>query len=189
MRDVPVTIVVNTIDRAAYLRRLLASFFPEIAFLETGDGLNEAWRGSADTPAIVEFGLGNEFMLPLESDFALDPFNALIDAMSELRDSELALYQVLFEPARNEWAESAWRIVAFTANAARRTLSALLLLCVSAPSDKMMIARRFSGLLDNTSAARKMASLSTVIPFALRSNACSLISWPLEKSWTSSNSG
>jgi hypothetical protein len=44
-------------------------------------------------------------MLPLASG-KIDPFIGIIGALSELRMGELALFQVLFQPAHNPWAES-----------------------------------------------------------------------------------
>jgi len=53
----------------------------------------------------VEFGLEREFMLPLASG-KLDPFIGIIGALAELQSGELGLFQVLFQPVQNPWAEN-----------------------------------------------------------------------------------
>ena len=63
----------------------------------------EASQG--DEVLAVEFGLKHEFMLPLASG-KLDPFIGIIGALAELQPGELGLFQVLFQPVQNPWAES-----------------------------------------------------------------------------------
>lgn len=93
------------------LRRQVRAFFPEVTFLEGKDLLLSAWAGSGEETAIVEFGLGREFMLPLASGGRLDPFVGILGALSELAPEELALFQVLFQPAKHNWTGSVWRAV------------------------------------------------------------------------------
>jgi hypothetical protein len=59
---------------------------------------------------VVEFGLEREFMLPLASG-KIDPFIGLVGALSELQPGDVGVFQVLFEPAGAEWAESIVRSV------------------------------------------------------------------------------
>ena len=58
-----------------------------------------------DEALAVEFGLEHEFMLPLASG-KLDPFIGIVGALAELQPGELGLFQVLFQPVQNPWAES-----------------------------------------------------------------------------------
>jgi hypothetical protein len=98
-------------DDASLVRRQFQAFFPQSAFLSAPDVLARAWERLADTEtAIVEFGLGHEFMRPL-AEVSLDPYVALCGAFSELRENELAVFQVLFAPVRHPWAESVLRAV------------------------------------------------------------------------------
>jgi hypothetical protein len=88
------------------LRRQLQAYFPEAVFVPREGGLEKAWEASqGDEAMAVEFGLKHEFMLPLASG-KLDPFIGIIGALAELQPGELGLFQVLFQPVQNPWAES-----------------------------------------------------------------------------------
>jgi len=91
---------------APLLRRQLQAYFPEAVFVPREGGLEQAWNASQGDEALaVEFGLKNEFMLPLASG-RLDPFIGIIGALAELQPGELGLFQVLFQPVQNPWAEA-----------------------------------------------------------------------------------
>jgi hypothetical protein len=93
-------------DDAPLVRRQLQAYFPEALFQEREGTLDKAWR-SLPSPEdfALEFGLEREFMFPLASG-KIDPFIGIIGALSEIQPGEVALFQVLFQPARNRWAES-----------------------------------------------------------------------------------
>jgi hypothetical protein len=91
---------------APLLRRQLQAFFPEAVFFPREGGLEQAWEaGQGDEALAVEFGLKEEFMLPLASG-RLDPFIGMVGALAELQPGELGLFQVLFQPVQHPWAES-----------------------------------------------------------------------------------
>jgi hypothetical protein len=91
---------------APLLRRQLEAYFPEATFLPHENGLVQALAAcTGDEMLTVEFGLKQEFMLPLASG-RLDPFIGIIGALAELQMDELGLFQVLFQPVENPWAES-----------------------------------------------------------------------------------
>lgn len=91
---------------APLLKRQLQAFFPEAAFIPVQTGLETAWNNTTgDEMLAVEFGLERECMFPLQSG-KLDPFIGLIGALSELQSGELGLFQVLFQPVQNPWAEN-----------------------------------------------------------------------------------
>ena len=69
----------------------------------TGESVGEGAR--MEWLFVVEFGLENEFMMPLATG-KFDPFVGIIGALSELLPGELALFQILWQPVRNRWAES-----------------------------------------------------------------------------------
>src|SRR6185503_4617202 len=96
---------------AQTFRRHLTSFFREIAFLENKDPLEDRSYARAAEHEVIEFGLGNEFMLPLNTDFNLDPFIGLLGPLSELRADELAVFQVLFQHAEHPWQDSMRRSI------------------------------------------------------------------------------
>src|ERR1700690_2675939 len=91
---------------APLLRRQLQAYFSEAVFVPCEGALERAWDASQGDEALaVEFGLKHEFMLPLASG-KLDPFIGIIGALAELEPSELGLFQVLFQPVSNPWADS-----------------------------------------------------------------------------------
>ena len=58
----------------------------------------------------MEFGLEREFMFQLRTEKA-DPFVGIVGALSKLAKDEVAVFQVLFEPVRENWSESIDRSV------------------------------------------------------------------------------
>lgn len=104
---------------APIVRRQVAAYFPEVAFLPQENSLAEVWAAHEGEAALVEFGLEREFLLPLATGGKLDPFVGLIGAMNELSPGELALFQVLFATADHPWGPSAWSAVADVQGKAR----------------------------------------------------------------------
>ncbi|MGC6504948.1 MAG: type IV secretory system conjugative DNA transfer family protein [Coraliomargaritaceae bacterium] len=92
------------------LQQQLESHFSEAVHIPQDESsLEHAWFNSeAEDAAIFEFGLEHEFMTPLTCarSFDPDPFTALIAALSQLRENETAIYQIVFQPARAPWAQS-----------------------------------------------------------------------------------
>lgn len=98
-------------EDAPLVRRQLQAYFPEAVFQTAENHLENCWHTcSGEDELAVEFGLAREFMLPLASG-KLDPFIGIVGALSELQAGELGLFQVLFQPARESWAESITRSV------------------------------------------------------------------------------
>jgi len=90
---------------ASPVRKQLSAHFPEVQFRQTEKALGNAWDASEGEHAwAVDFGLEREFMLPLASG-KLDPFIGIIGALAELQPGELGLFQVLWQPVQNPWAE------------------------------------------------------------------------------------
>ena len=98
-------------DDASLLRRQLSAYFPEAVFVPQEGVLKQAWNSSTGEEVLaVEFGLAQEFMLPLASG-KIDPFIGIVGALAELQQGELGLFQVLFQPADKPWPESIVRSV------------------------------------------------------------------------------
>ncbi len=93
---------------APLLQRQLNAFVPDVPFIPSVDPFSEAWAEVGGTSFIVEFGLDCEFMLPLQTKQSVDPFVGLVAALSEVQQSEAALFQVLFQPVRHAWPASIW---------------------------------------------------------------------------------
>jgi hypothetical protein len=96
---------------APLVRRQLQAYFPEVAFQPCEGTLEASWEScESEEILIVEFGLEREFMFSLRSG-KLDPFIGMIGALAELQPGDIGLFQILFEPARDEWTESIVRSV------------------------------------------------------------------------------
>lgn len=96
---------------APALQRQLAAFLPTLSFSQSRDALPSAWHGNEGVGFIVEFGLAHEAMLPLETSHTVDPFVGLVAVLNELREGEVAVFQVLFQGVRHPWPGSVWRSV------------------------------------------------------------------------------
>jgi hypothetical protein len=93
-------------DDAPHVRRQLRAYFPEAVFRPCESTLEEVWSDCEGEDAlVVEFGLAREFMFMLGSG-KLDPFIGMVGALSELQPGDLGLFQVLFQPVQEQWAES-----------------------------------------------------------------------------------
>ncbi len=93
------------------VRRQLQAHFPEAVFTQRTGALDEAWEAcEGDEVFALEFGLEQEFMLPLASG-KIDPFIGIVGALAELQPGELGLFQILFQPTQHPWAESIVRSV------------------------------------------------------------------------------
>jgi hypothetical protein len=93
------------------LRRQLKAHFSEAVVIESEGLLQNAWASREGCEvAVVEFGLREESFVPLAS-VGHDPFIGIIGSMADLAEEELALFQVIFQPISNKWAESIERLV------------------------------------------------------------------------------
>jgi hypothetical protein len=91
----------------------LRAFFPEAELREDAERLGETWRALRGEIALAEFGLAREFMLPLGAlrEFRIDPLLSLFGALSEAKEEEAGIFQVMFQPAASPWAESVMQAV------------------------------------------------------------------------------
>ncbi len=97
----------------SYLADQLRTFFPSTGLAESHDYLVKSWCDRPGEVVLVECALAREFMLPLRTFLRADPDPLLgtIGALGNLAAGELAVLQVLFEPARKDWSESVKRAV------------------------------------------------------------------------------
>lgn len=101
-------------EDAGIVREQLSSYFPDAVIQRAPASLENEWtRNGRGDAVLVDFGLANEFMLPLDASTSMDvdPLIAVVGALSELSSGEFGLLQVLFAPARSPWAESVMRAV------------------------------------------------------------------------------
>ncbi|HEX8264568.1 MAG TPA: hypothetical protein VF596_04025 [Pyrinomonadaceae bacterium] len=90
------------------LHAQLKAHFPQASLLEANNSLHEAWETSRGGALIVDFGLSQEFMLPLKavSNFDTDPLVTAAGALSALQGGEVGVLQILFKATRFPWAEA-----------------------------------------------------------------------------------
>lgn len=89
------------------VKPLLAAHFPAATFQSQTRSLTSLWT---EEQAVVEFGLGREFMLPLATGIP-DPLVALSGTLHSLAEDEVGVYQILFQPVRHRWEDSIVRAV------------------------------------------------------------------------------
>lgn len=95
---------------APHVRGQLRAFFPDLASAPVSGGLAAAWDAAGEWAGAVEFGLAREVMLPLAS-FGGDLCVPLVGALAELYPGECGVFQVIFEPVSQPWAEHMARAV------------------------------------------------------------------------------
>lgn len=91
------------------VKPLLAAHFPTATFQELPAQLETVWTGSEEK-AVLEFGLGREFMLPLATGIP-DVLVSLTGALQGLSEDEVGVYQILFQPMHHRWEASIQRAV------------------------------------------------------------------------------
>jgi hypothetical protein len=112
-REIVIQIACGSAD-LKHLREQLRAFFPEAALSDQSGYLERSWNSTDDGEiAIVELGLSNEFMRPLNYVYHLDPdpLTGMVGSMADLGPGETAFLQVLFSPTIHAWADSMWRAV------------------------------------------------------------------------------
>jgi DNA helicase HerA-like ATPase len=98
---------------AAHVEQTIRAYLPDAAIAASHDRLAQAWTAEPGYVAALEFGLSNEFILPLcvPRDFDPDPLSASLGALGDLAAGECGVLQVLFRPVRNAWASEMLRSV------------------------------------------------------------------------------
>lgn len=94
------------------LRNKLRAFFSDCVLMEQEHFLHRLWDQAGSAPfCVVDLGLRNEFVRPLKTFNKLDPdpLTGLIGSMAELAQGQVAVVQVMFAPAVNQWADSIMR--------------------------------------------------------------------------------
>ena len=115
---------VGSEDDRQQLHQQLEAYFPDAIVHEEQGFLQKCWS-DGKPGVVVDFGLSQEFMLPLRSfrGFDTDPLIGVVGALADIRKDEIGVLQVIFHPARHSWTDSILRAVtdwegkAFFANA------------------------------------------------------------------------
>lgn len=85
----------------------IRGYAPTAVVVECEDLLESLWDPSS-LHQVVDFGLADEFFLPLRihSSLSIDPYIALVTALAQTQDGEMLAVQILMEQAHNPWSES-----------------------------------------------------------------------------------
>jgi hypothetical protein len=92
-------------DDAHAVRSLIESYVSQISLVESGDLLANHFK-SLPRRMVVDFGLSEEYFLPLKSDQAIDPLHTLIPALANLQPGEMLCMQCLFQRVKNPWEQA-----------------------------------------------------------------------------------
>lgn len=109
--EIHIQFVCSRLD-SAILKSQLKAFFPEVIVTENIIYL-DAIVSNEGYGYIIDLGLKEEFMRPLEMDnkFKIDPFTSFFGILDNLQESEQITLQVLFTKVVNPWSESIARSV------------------------------------------------------------------------------
>lgn len=105
--------IVSREDDGGHVAGSLAGYAPEVTLVNEADHLEEVWGDGAET-LVVDFGLSEEFFLPLQvlSGTTPDPYIPLVSALGATRADECLAVQILFERVRNPWPQAIIEAVA-----------------------------------------------------------------------------
>jgi hypothetical protein len=100
---VSLQVTCNATDRE-HIAESIAGYVPEVVITEETDHLTTSWDREKPS-VVVDFGLSNEFFLPLQifTTFSIDPYIALLPALARAADDEIACLQILFVRVHNPW--------------------------------------------------------------------------------------
>ncbi len=85
-----------------FIKQSISTYFPEVVLSE---GI--LFNGFNKHSVIIDFGLSDEFMCPIQTfkSFNPDPLLGLLGIMDNLRIKEKIVFQILFESAKAPWSE------------------------------------------------------------------------------------
>jgi len=94
------------------VRTQLQAHLPRLSVMERSGCLEQS-IGETCRGAVIDFGLADEFMLPLKilRSYAVDPLSGVCAALANLSTGESGMLQILFEPVRNPWSGSILKAV------------------------------------------------------------------------------
>jgi hypothetical protein len=94
------------------IKNQIQAYFPESTITQNNNSLQYLQDNNKET-VIVDFGLSEEFMRPLQtvSSFDPDPFIRVFGTLENLEKDELGIVQILFQSVINPWADSIMRSV------------------------------------------------------------------------------
>lgn len=103
--------IVSSDEDIENVRIQLKAFFPEIVITDI-DPMEDLFHGTSKI-AIVDFGLDEEFMRPINTveNYKIDPLTSIIGNMEQLREDETVLMQVMFQGVTAPWSQDVMQSV------------------------------------------------------------------------------
>jgi len=91
-----------------HVQSQIKAYFPDCILNIKEDVLLSLFEDENAYTCVVDFGLSEEFMRPINmtDTFDLDPFIGLFGILENMKENESAVFQVLFQGAKNSWSES-----------------------------------------------------------------------------------
>ncbi len=99
---------------AALIQQQLSAHFPSVCITKNDRLLADLLLGPEEPfGGFAEFRLAHEFMRPLATvrNLTADPLVGITGALAGLREKEVGVFQVIFQPVKHPWAESMLRAV------------------------------------------------------------------------------
>lgn len=100
--------IASSIEDRSDVSQQIRSHLPGCYLTETTGFLEDTWLNGDDESLIVDFGLSNEFMLPLSvssNHFENDILTTIVGALSNLEAGEVGILQVLLRKTKLNWHE------------------------------------------------------------------------------------
>jgi Type IV secretion-system coupling protein DNA-binding domain len=106
-KEIIIQLAVSREDRLQ-VKQQINSHLPNCVVIETEDYLEDVWINGDEEGLIVDFGLSDEFMLPLNvsgGGFDSDLLVTIVGALSNLSEGEVGIFQVLFQKTKQDWSD------------------------------------------------------------------------------------
>ncbi|MEM8484441.1 MAG: type IV secretory system conjugative DNA transfer family protein [Bacteroidota bacterium] len=147
-----------TREDAGLLTQHIKGYFPRVIVFQNQNHLVDVWQGSnSDNQVIFEIGLSEAYAKPIRvpATFEVDPLIPFLNALENLEAGEVAIVQVLFQPARHPWKRHAARLIHINTQSSRQ----LEISEVAKSIQKKMRQPFFSSVIRIASRARTEAGL------------------------------
>ncbi len=93
------------------VKQQITSHIPECFLKETSFFLTDHWINGGSSELIVDFGLSNQFALPLKTPPETDFLITATGAVSDLMDNEIGVVQILFQKTQEDWANEVFEAI------------------------------------------------------------------------------
>ncbi|MEM7296662.1 MAG: hypothetical protein AAF391_00170, partial [Bacteroidota bacterium] len=95
------------------LRQHIKGYFPDVVLTDPEYSLVEKWHDTSQNTLILELGLTDSFYITLTTsdNFEVDPLIPVFSALENVKQGELGIIQVMFQPAQGKWKDGACNVL------------------------------------------------------------------------------